>query len=159
MIQHPLHASFSTRVIRHIMTEVLLCRYNARITEEAATDSEESAVASSATAVRQLSLAKAPTAPLSGVLQSLGYLHKPGTEDDLKPITHWVVADVASQVSLMSVANTRASLMNRSTLHHQRLGNRKLQRCAFWNAYSPCTLKPLQPFMRKRSPEDHLAGV
>ncbi|KAK9839732.1 hypothetical protein WJX84_005510 [Apatococcus fuscideae] len=72
-------------------------RYNARITGSSDADSDDLTTSPAASAVRQLSLSKSPLSPLSGPLQSLGYLHKPGTEDDLKPITHWLVADVASQ--------------------------------------------------------------
>lgn len=80
----------------------MLTRYNARITGSSHSDSDETAAPSSASAVRQLSLSKPPLTPLRGPLQSLGYLHKPGTEDDLKPITHWVVADVATQVEQLA---------------------------------------------------------
>ena len=79
-------------------TRSLPCRYNARISEEADKDELQPAQSPSAMDVRQISLAKAPLSPLPGPLQSLGHLHKPGTEDDMKPITHWVIADVASQV-------------------------------------------------------------
>ena len=30
-------------------------------------------------------------------LSRLGYLHSPGTEDEIKPITHWIIGDVATQ--------------------------------------------------------------
>ena len=76
----------------------VLIRYNARITGDSSSDSDEPASTPSASAVRQLSLSTAPLSPLSGPLKSLGYLHRPGTGDDLKAISHWVVADVASQV-------------------------------------------------------------
>lgn len=34
----------------------------------------------------------------NSALRSLGYLHSPGTEDLVKGVTHWVVADFATQV-------------------------------------------------------------
>lgn len=76
----------------------LLVRYNARITGDSNSDIDEPAGAPSASAIRQLALSKAPLSPLSGHLQGPGYLHRPGTEDDLQSFSHWVEADVASQV-------------------------------------------------------------
>lgn len=92
----------------------MLTRYNARITGDSASDSGDPATSPSASDVRQVSLAKAPLSPLSGPLQGLGYLHTPGTEDDLKPVTHWVAADLASQVG---------SITRNATQHHQNTHN------------------------------------
>ncbi len=30
-------------------------------------------------------------------LSRLGYLHSPGTEDEIKPITHWIIGDLATK--------------------------------------------------------------
>ena len=32
-------------------------------------------------------------------LSRLGYLHSPGTEDEIKPITHWLIGDLATKVT------------------------------------------------------------
>ena len=31
-------------------------------------------------------------------LSRLGYLHSPGTGDEIKPITHWIIGDLATKV-------------------------------------------------------------
>ncbi len=36
--------------------------------------------------------------PGNGAFPAAGYLHPGGTEDDIKPVSHWVVADFDSPV-------------------------------------------------------------
>ena len=48
-------------------------------------------------AARQLSLHMSVNEP---ALTALGYLHHPGTEDAVKAISHWIAADLSTQVFL-----------------------------------------------------------
>ena len=50
-------------------------------------------------AARQLSLHTAVNEP---VLTALGYLHHAGTEDAVKAISHWIAADLCTQVFLLA---------------------------------------------------------
>ena len=49
--------------------------------------------------MRQLTFGTLPGLDLfQPPLSRLGYLQSPGTEDEIKPITHWIVGDLATQV-------------------------------------------------------------
>lgn len=43
--------------------------------------------------------------PQSEYLRTVKYFHSPGTEDELKTITHWIVVDVANKVILLFLEN------------------------------------------------------
>ena len=36
-------------------------------------------------------------------LSRLVYLHRPGTEDEIKPITHWIIGDLATKVRYLGL--------------------------------------------------------
>ena len=46
----------------------------------------------------QIALVSEGLSPTVEPWSSLGYLHRPSTEDEVKGITHWVVADLDTQV-------------------------------------------------------------
>ncbi len=64
-----------------------LPRFNPRITEG---EGDDAAV--------QLTLTEVLTPPPS---DQLNYLHHPGTEDNIKAITHWIVLDLKTEVSFL----------------------------------------------------------
>lgn len=46
----------------------------------------------------QLSLGAAGLKPWEPPFSDLGYLHHPGTDDDIKAITHWLLLDIDTKV-------------------------------------------------------------
>ena len=46
----------------------------------------------------QIALASEVLHPTAEPWSQLGYLHRPGTEDEVKGISHWVVADLDTEV-------------------------------------------------------------
>lgn len=49
-------------------------------------------------APRQLLLARKGLRPSEAPFSGLGYIHHPGSEDDIKGITHWLAADLDTKV-------------------------------------------------------------
>jgi hypothetical protein len=47
---------------------------------------------------RQLVLARQGLRPSEAPFSTLGYIHHPGSEDDVKGITHWLAADLDTKV-------------------------------------------------------------
>ena len=73
-------------------------RYNPRILQEAGSGDRNGAASP-----RQLTLAGKGLRPSEAPFAGLGYIHYPGSEDDIKSITHWLVVDLDTQVRTASV--------------------------------------------------------
>jgi UDP-glucose:glycoprotein glucosyltransferase len=63
---------------------------------------------------RYVSLA-GPVADQTGLVPKLPYLHHPGTADDVKPVTHWVVVNLGERKGLRVLKQAMAHLADKSS--------------------------------------------